>query len=146
MEINITKKRKQSDIDDLIKKWKKTYGSFDSLQNKVMISKCSSSNEMNDYIIWKYLSAGAEFKESIIFESADVFYILSPRRAEILEYLANNEVASIRELSNKLRRNYKNVYDDLKALSKYEFVELREEGRALKPSCGVSIFNVNFER
>lgn len=145
MEINILKKRKQSDIDALIKKFKDIYTSFDSLQNKVMISKCSSPKEMNDYIIWKYLSAGAEFKESVIFGSADMFNILSLRRVEILEYLANNEVSSIRELSNKLRRNYKNVYDDLKSLSKYELVELREAGRALKPSCGVSIFNVNFE-
>ena len=144
MEINITKKRKQSYIDDLIKKYKKSYGSFDSLQSKVRISKCSSPQELNDYIVWKYLSSGAGFRESVILQNADVFNVLSPRRAEILEYLANNEVKSIRELANKLKRNYKNVYDDVNALAKYEFVELREEGRALKPICGVSDFNVNF--
>jgi predicted transcriptional regulator len=144
MEINIIKKRKQSDINDLLNELKDIYTSFDSLQNKVMISKCSSPKEMNDYIIWKYLSNGAEFKESVIFRRADLFNVLSLRRVEILEYLANNEVSSIRELSHKLRRNYKNVYDDLKSLSKYELVELREAGRALKPTCGVSIFAVNF--
>lgn len=145
MKISVVKKRKQSEIKDLMEKWKDKYGSMDSLHQKVMISKCSSPSKMNDYILWEYLKSGAKLQETAVFETAEVFDFLSPRRAELLEYLGNNEVSSIRELSNKLKRNYKNVYDDLKALSKYELVELQEKGRALKPCCSTSIISINFE-
>ena len=145
MKISVVKIRKPSEIQDLMDKWKKEYGSIDSLHQKVMISKCSSPGKMSDYILWEHLKSGAKFQENAVFETAEVFDFLSPRRAELLEYLGNNEVSSIRELSNKLKRNYKNVYDDLKALSRFELVELQERGRAIKPCCSTSIITIDFE-
>lgn len=145
MKVRITKQRKRTDIEDIIQEGKRKYGSFDSLQHRVKISKCSVPEQMNDYIIWKYIRAGAELRESVVFENADLFDVLSPKRAELLAYLVEHEVSSIRELANKLHRNYKNVYDDLKALSKYGLVELVEKGRAIKPRCPVSHIDMSFE-
>ena len=145
MQVRVVKQKKRSDIDDFMKEGREKYGSFDSLQHKVQISKCSVPETMNDYIIWKYLKAGADLRESVVFTGTDLFDVLSPKRAELLTYLANNEVISIRDLAQKLHRNYKNVYDDLKALSKYELVELKGKGRALKPCCSVTDIDVHFE-
>jgi len=145
MKVRIVKQKNRADIEDLIREGKEKYGSFDSLQHKVQISKCSVPGVMNDYVIWKYLSAGAELTESIVFTNTDLFDVLSPKRAELLMYLANNEVDSIRDLAKKSHRNYKNVYDDLKALTKFELVELKGRGRALKPCCSVTQIDVDFE-
>ncbi|MCK5024551.1 MAG: hypothetical protein KAR56_02930, partial [Thermoplasmata archaeon] len=119
MKVRIIKKRKKTDIQDMIKKWEKKYGSLASLNQKVLISKCTSPERMSEYVLWKYLSQGAGFQDNIIVEDADVFEVLSPRRAELLEYLMNNEIPSIKKLADNLQRNYKNVYDDLQALAKY---------------------------
>lgn len=134
MKIKVVKRRKPSDIEDMFKSWEKKYGSLVSLHQKVLISKCTSPEQMGDYVMWKNLSQGAEFQDIIIMKGSDIFEVLSPKRMEILEYLMTNEVSSIKKLANALHRNYKNVYDDLKALSKYELLDLTEHGRALKPS------------
>ena len=145
MKVNITKNIDQKEAKNITEQWKKKYGSLASLQSKVTISKCASPEEVDNYIVWKYLTSGAEMQETVSFENADIFEVFSPKRGEIMEFLANNEVSSIRELANKLRRNYKNVYDDLKALKKYELIELREVGRSLKPCCTASCIEVIFE-
>jgi predicted transcriptional regulator len=145
MKIKIIKKINQQQKKNKIESWKKKYGSMSSLQHKVGLSKCSSPEDVNTYITWKYLASGAEMEETVTFENADIFDVFSLKRGEILEFLANNEVSSIRELAIKLKRNYKNVYDDLKALSTYELVELREVGRALKPCSSASAVEVMLE-
>jgi predicted transcriptional regulator len=129
----------------LTQEWEKDYGSFDSLQHKVMISKCSDPKLMDVYIQWKYISSGAELQEAVIFENAELFDVLTPRRVELLELISNNDFMSIRDLALKIKRNYKNVYDDLKSLARYELIELKGRGRAMKPHCKISHININFE-
>ena len=145
MKVKIMKKRNKADIQDMIKKWEKEYGTLSSLNQKVLISKCTSPEKMDDYVLWKYLSQGAEFQDNIVVEDTGVFEVLSPRRAELLEYLTNNDIPSIKNLADSLRRNYKNVYDDLQALAKYDLVELTESGRSLKPCSVVTNIEINFE-
>jgi hypothetical protein len=144
MRIRIIKRRKKEDINDIIHDFEARYGSLGSLHQRVLISKCSTPNQMSDYVMWKYLSSGAELEESVVLETPELFDVLSPKRAELLEYLTNNDVTSIRTLASKLHRNYKNVYDDLKALVYFELVELRASGRAVKPQAAASEININF--
>jgi predicted transcriptional regulator len=60
--------------------------------------------------------------------------ILTPKRVELLHRLANSRVESINDLAKKLRRNVKNVYQDLQALRKIGFVKLsKRKGRAIIP-------------
>jgi len=145
MKIRISKRWKPADIADMTQAWAKKYGTLQSLQQKVLISKCTSPEMMGDFVMWKNLSQGAEFQDVIIINDADIFDTLSPKRAEILEYLMSNDVNSIRHLSNSLKRNYKNVYDDLLALSKYGLVDLTAAGRSLKPSAAASRIEISFE-
>ncbi|MBA3044901.1 MAG: hypothetical protein KKH41_07965 [Candidatus Thermoplasmatota archaeon] len=145
MKIKIVKKWKTRDIGDMLAAFDKKYGTMNSLQQKVLISKCTSPELMNDYVLWKNLSQGAEFQDIIIVKDPDIFDTLSPKRVEMLEFLMNNEVKSIRHLSTSLRRNYKNVYDDLNALSKYGLVDLTASGRALRPSAAASRIEVSID-
>jgi predicted transcriptional regulator len=59
---------------------------------------------------------------------------LTPRRVELLYDLAILRVDSINDLAQKVRRNVKNVYQDLKVLNELGFVKLnKRKGRALIP-------------
>jgi predicted transcriptional regulator len=60
--------------------------------------------------------------------------LLTPKRIELLHQLAVLRVESINDLARKVRRNVKNVYQDLHVLGKFGFVKLsKRKGRALAP-------------
>jgi predicted component of type VI protein secretion system len=60
--------------------------------------------------------------------------LLTPKRIELLYRLAVLRVESINDLAKKVRRNVKNVYQDLKVLSKFGFVRLnKRKGRMIVP-------------
>ncbi|MGC8998990.1 MAG: ArsR family transcriptional regulator [Candidatus Bathyarchaeia archaeon] len=59
---------------------------------------------------------------------------LTPKRIELLCQLATSRVESINDLAKKLRRNVKNVYQDLQVLRKMGFVKLnKKKGKAIIP-------------
>ena len=60
--------------------------------------------------------------------------LLTPKRIELLYQLASLRVESINDLAQKVKRNVKNVYEDLQVLSNLGFVILnKRKGRALVP-------------
>jgi len=60
--------------------------------------------------------------------------LLTPKRIELLYKLAALRVESINDLAKKVRRNVKNVYQDLQALSRFGFVRLnKRRGRSIVP-------------
>ena len=60
--------------------------------------------------------------------------LLTPRRIELLFQIAALRVESINDLAQKVRRNVKNVYQDLQVLRKLGFVKLnKHKGKALIP-------------
>jgi predicted transcriptional regulator len=60
--------------------------------------------------------------------------MLTPKRVELLYQLVVLRVESINDLAQKVKRNVKNVYQDLKVLKRLGFVKLnRRKGRALIP-------------
>jgi len=66
--------------------------------------------------------------------SAEQVALLTPRRIELLFRIAVLRVESINDLAQKVRRNVKNVYQDLQVLSKLGFVKLsKHKGKALIP-------------
>ena len=58
---------------------------------------------------------------------------LTPRRLELLDYIADQHVSSINELASLLGRDVKNVYTDLMALERLGFIRLTREGRGHVP-------------
>ena len=49
---------------------------------------------------------------------------LTGKRMDLLEYVATNEVPSIRQLAGQLARDYRNVYDDVQRLVQLGLIEI----------------------
>jgi predicted transcriptional regulator len=62
---------------------------------------------------------------------------LTPKRLELLDSLSRMRVDSISELAERVRRDVKNVYLDLKALESLGLITLRRRGRSLIPELSV---------
>jgi len=54
---------------------------------------------------------------------------LTSKRVELLNNLANTRVESINELAHKIKRDIKNVYEDLLALKELGLLKLRRRGK-----------------
>lgn len=64
--------------------------------------------------------------------------LLTPKRIQLLYQLAALRVESINDLAQKIRRNVKNVYQDLQVLSQFGFVKMnKRRGRAIIPETPV---------
>jgi predicted transcriptional regulator len=60
--------------------------------------------------------------------------MLTAKRLELLYQLAVLRGESINDLAQKVKRNVKNVYQDLEVLKRFGFVKLnKRKGRALTP-------------
>ena len=97
----------------------------------------------DDYVEWNSMnhalraySEGEDFdyysEIEVDLEKKD-YQKLTPRRLELMDYLANIPVNSINDLAKKIGRNVKNVYTDLKDLEELGFITLVNEGRRLRP-------------
>ena len=49
---------------------------------------------------------------------------LTEKRMDLLVHVATNEVPSIRQLASQLRRDYRNVYDDVQRLVQLGLIEI----------------------
>jgi hypothetical protein len=54
---------------------------------------------------------------------------LTPKRLELLGHLAGIRVESINELAHRIRRDVKNVYEDLLALRELNLLQLKRSGK-----------------
>lgn len=59
--------------------------------------------------------------------------VFRPVNMELLETIATEEPASIRELARMVDRNPPEVLENVNELADYGLIELREEGRAKRP-------------
>ena len=98
---------------------------------------------LDDYIEWSSmihaLRAAGEGEDFDYYVEEDPglttkeFQSLTPRRIELLDYLADEHASSINELSDRLGRDVKNVYGDLRVLERLSFIRLVKEGKSLVP-------------
>ncbi len=123
------------------------HGSFDALRQRVFVERCSDPAAEDDYVVWRALrEEGGSLEERTVFDTPDVFRSLTPRRVELLESLQDGDVPSIKDLAARLRRDYKNTYDDLVALQAWGLVDLRREGKNQRPVARVTSLRVTWER
>lgn len=123
------------------------HGSFDTLRQQAFVERCADPATVDDYVVWKALrDEGGAFEERAVFDTPDVFRALTPRRVEMLEYLRHADVGSIKDLAARLRRDYKNTYDDLAALEAWGLVVVRREGKRQRPVSLVTSLRVTWEK
>ena len=53
--------------------------------------------------------------------------VLTPKRLDLLKYIRHNEVQNINVLAINLHRDYRNVYNDVKELTKFGLVSRTSE-------------------
>jgi predicted transcriptional regulator len=110
------------------------YESIENLHQKFSVQKCRNPQFVDDYMVWKALSEeDISITEKIVLKNLDIYQMLSQKRMEILDYLSSHDTKSLKTLALELKRNYKNVYDDIKALAKFDLVELIDDGRNKRP-------------
>ena len=121
--------------------------SFDALRQRAFVERCGSPAAVDDYVVWRALrEEGGALEDRTVYDTPDVFRALTPRRIELLEYLSSHDVPSIKELAAKLRRDYKNAYDDLVALRAWGLVDLLREGKNQRPVSRVTSLRVGWEK
>jgi hypothetical protein len=144
MLLKIVRNLTSEEIEDKIRKFEKEFGmSFESFEEH-FLKKRLDAKLARIYYEWAelvdsykgYVEEGTvdytveEIKDFKPEQAA----LLTPRRVELLYQLAALRVESINDLAQKVRRNVKNVYQDLQVLRNFGFVKLnKRRGRALIP-------------
>jgi len=117
MRLEVLKVYSHVDMDEEKRRLIEEYGSLENLAQKAATIGCTRPNYVDDYMTLKALSSkNPSVIERRTYTGTATFGFLTPRRMDLLDYLKNHEVESITRLSEALKRNYKNVYDDLRAL------------------------------
>jgi len=144
MLIRIIRNLTSEEIEDKIKKFEKEFGMrFEKFEELFLRQKPDTKNA-RAYFEWGelvdsykgYIEEGTldYTVEEIRDIKSDQAGLLTSKRMELLYQLAALRVESINDLAKKVRRNVKNVYQDLKVLSRFGFVRLsRQRGRSVVP-------------
>jgi len=131
----LTSEEVRGRIKALEKEYDMTFEKFEELYLKKKVRK----DMLNVYFEWAelvhayraYIESG-EF-DYVIQELREIsskkMNLLTPKRLELLHSLAGLRVESINQLAQKIRRNVKNVYQDLKALESLGFVTFTRRGK-----------------
>ncbi|MBO8179862.1 MAG: hypothetical protein H0Z19_05190 [Archaeoglobus sp.] len=115
--------------EELVKEFERKYGSLERLE-RYLKDHPDDYVALMDYEDWKHLLANpdVEVEEGEIVVT-DVSF-LTPQKLQILEAIKKYKPKSIRELAEKVGRDVKNVYLDVKDLERVGLIELHNSGRA----------------
>ncbi|MDG6219849.1 MAG: helix-turn-helix domain-containing protein [Candidatus Thermoplasmatota archaeon] len=139
MRLEVVKTYSHADMEDEQKRLQNEYGGLDSLAQKAAAIGCTRPKYVDDYMTLRVLSSkNPSIREKKVFTGSEVFEYLSPRRMELLDHLKNRQPESITELAANLKRNYKNVYDDLRALEKMEMINMVRQRNRKVPRLNVT--------
>ncbi len=139
MLIRITRRLTIEEISERIKRFESEYGmSFNDFEKLFLESKIDRK-EVGTYFDWAglvdayrgYIEGGEldYIVEKIHELSPQEMALLTPKRLELLDRLSSLQAKSINDLAQKIRRNVKNVYQDLQALKKLGFVVFKKRGK-----------------
>ncbi|MBE0633393.1 helix-turn-helix domain-containing protein [Candidatus Bathyarchaeota archaeon] len=142
MDWRVVKSIPQQQVQTRMAILREKYGSLSHLHEEFTKGRMPPGT-FDDYIDWTNMDhalrayqEGEDFEylaeEELILPEKG-YMLLTPRRLELLAYLGVEPVSSINDLAEKLERDVKNVYQDLKILERLGFISLRREGRSLVP-------------
>ena len=135
MHTEILKTYSKEQITAEMRRLEEKYESLEMMHQKMQVRKCSDPEQVDDYMVWRTLKENEDVRltERIVYKNLDIYQMISPKRMELLDYLTTHTTKSIKTLAHELKRNYKNVYDDIRAMEKFELVELVDDGRNKRP-------------
>jgi hypothetical protein len=143
MLIRITRNLTPEEVEERIKSFEREFGMPFEKFEELFLKKRLNSKFSKAFFEWAelidsfkgYLEEGTldYAVEEVKDLKPEQVAVLTPKRIELLRQLAVSRVDSINDLAKKLRRNVKNVYNDLQVLRKIGFVKLNKKGRAVIP-------------
>lgn len=86
-------------------------------------------------------------KEKILFVdpfNSNFFEVFTQKRMELVKAIMDFEPSSIRELADKVERDIKNVFNDLKILDNFNIIDFVEERRRKRPILKKETFVFSF--
>lgn len=144
MLIRVIRNLTSEEIEERIKNFEKEFGiSFEKFE-ELFLRKKLDTRLAGAYFEWSelldsykgYVEEGTldYAVEEIRDLKQEQAALLTPKRIELLYRLAALRAESINDLSQKAKRNVKNVYQDLQVLRKLGFVKLtKRKGRTIAP-------------
>jgi len=138
MRIEIVKKYSREYIRKEVAKLEKKYKDLHELRERCFEEKNYQNNPclLDDFFYWQALNSGAEVYERVSTYDFSILSNLTEKRLEIMDYLSKTKggsVGSIKEIAEVLKRDYKNVYDDIMALQRDGLIEFLKAGNKTKP-------------
>lgn len=137
LNITVTKKMSRQWLMQKLTGLENNYGRVSELMRTTKSNPCSNPSNTDDLMIWSTLMQSTleevEYTQEYSYFTTAFFEALTPKRAEILEMLSHEKFGSIQDLAQRMDRDYKNVYDDLKILERYGLIERRKKGRGYVP-------------
>jgi predicted transcriptional regulator len=108
------------------------------MEKKIKIEIRKEDESAQEFIsAWRRAEAGGPIEEPVerlyFQDLGTLLQILTPRRLELLRALHEGGPASVRGLSRRLGRDYKNVYRDVQALERVGLVERTADKRLSAP-------------
>ena len=83
---------------------------------------------------WEKLESGRLATPRLAFGSLrELFSAITPKRLELVRFVAGHEGLNTRQLASRIRRNYKNVHGDVKELTELGLLEKDEAGLLFAP-------------
>ena len=150
-EVRVRKRYNVSEMEGIIEDYSSKYGSIHRLNHHVQQENCQEFDSTDDLMIWvtllkniqnvnipQGLSPGdpnfsIEFSQTIAYPDFALTNFITPKRMELMKAIRERPGMSIKELALHLDRDYKNVYDDVQALVKFELLVLQKRGKARVP-------------
>jgi hypothetical protein len=143
MLIRITRNLTPEEVEERIKSFEREFGMRFEKFEELFLKKRLNSKFSKAFFEWAglvdsfkgYLEEGTldYAVEEVKDLKPEQVAVLTPKRIELLHQLAVSRADSINDLAKKLRRNVKNVYNDLQVLRRIGFVKLNKKGRAVIP-------------
>ncbi len=144
MELKMIKEFTDNDIEQLMEDIIEKHDSPHKLKLRTSRTGCRNPNMVDEYMIYKALDEGADYKETKILKSIESLSSMTPKRVEMIDHLTRNGPSSINELAEGLGRDYKNVYDDIRSLNENGIVELIKEGKSRRPVVNLDRLIIDF--
>ncbi len=152
----------QKNLEILIKRFNNKYKKIEELFQEVQRDQCNKPDKLDDYMLWHLINsqekeqkaeAGSNqdgtvelpqisFREEIIILNTDFYQVFTPRRMELLEHIQAHNPSSVKGLAAETGRDYKNVYDDLLALERFNLLDMVREGKNKRPISRLSVIEI----
>ena len=134
MRWRVVKRIPINEVRDRVAAYLKRYGNQYQELSREFESGKMPRDRLDDYIEWSSmihaLRAACEgedfdyYAEENLDLTPEEFDSLTSKRIELLDYLADEHASSINELADRIGRDVKNVYGDLRTLEHLGFIRL----------------------